>query len=50
MVKEGFLHKEIYEDLIVSDNIAYSLDALCKKTGTSGAAPFLKKPERRKHN
>ncbi len=50
MVKEGFLHKEIYEDLIVSDNIAYSLDALCKKTGTSGAAPFLKKPERRNHN
>ncbi|OQB94462.1 MAG: LOG family protein ORF6 in fasciation locus [Spirochaetes bacterium ADurb.Bin110] len=47
MVEEGFLHKEIYEDLIVSDDIAYSLDALCKKTGTSGAAPFLKKPERR---
>ncbi|HOH16637.1 MAG: TIGR00730 family Rossman fold protein [Treponema sp.] len=50
MIEEGFLHKEIYEDLIVSDDIGYLLDALRNKATTSSAAPFLKKPERRNHN
>jgi len=47
MVGEGFLHREIYEDLIVSDDIEVILKAIHEKASDSGAVPFLKKPERR---
>jgi hypothetical protein len=47
MVDEGFLHREIYDDLIVSDDMDTALSAIRKKAGDSGALPFLKKPERR---
>ncbi|MEN6491681.1 MAG: TIGR00730 family Rossman fold protein [Rectinema sp.] len=48
MVGEGFLHREIYDDLIVSDNIEAVLEAIHGKARDSGAVPFLKKPERRR--
>ncbi len=48
MVAEGFLHKEILEDLIVSENIDEVLSAIRSKIDTTGALPFLKKPERRR--
>lgn len=47
MVEEGFLHQEIYNDLIVSDDIDTVLEAIQKKITASGGVPFLKKPERR---
>jgi len=47
MVSEGFLHREIYEDLIVSDDAEVVLRAIEEKVDTSGALPFLKRPERR---
>ena len=47
MVEEGFLHDEIYNDLIVSDDIDTVLEAIQKKVTASGGVPFLKKPERR---
>lgn len=48
MITEGFLHREIYEDLIVSESIDELLSAIRVKIDTSGALPFLKKPERRR--
>jgi len=48
MVGEGFLHREINEDLIVGDDIEAVLRAILEKVDTSGAVPFLKKPERRR--
>ncbi len=48
MVAEGFLHREILEDLIVGESIDEVLNAVRSKIDTSGALPFLKKPERRR--
>ena len=48
MVAEGFLHREILEDLIVGESIDEVLRAVQEKIGVSGALPFLKKPERRR--
>ncbi len=48
MVTEGFLHTEILEDLIVGESIDEVLRTIHSKIDSSGALPFLKKPERRR--
>jgi len=47
MVNEGFLHKEIYDDLIVDTDMDRLIESLVAKIGKGAAVPFLKKPERR---
>lgn len=48
MVDEGFLHNEIYEDLIVSNDIEDVLYRVREKISSSETVPFLKKPEHRR--
>jgi hypothetical protein len=47
MVNEGFLHKEIYDDLIVDTDMDRLIESLVARIGKGAAVPFLKKPERR---
>lgn len=47
MVNEGFLHKEIYDDLIVDTDLDHLIESLVAKIGRGAVLPFLKKPERR---
>jgi len=49
MVDEGFLHEEIFKDLLIGTDIDVLLEGLHNKIGTAGAVPFLKTPERRVH-
>lgn len=48
MVDEGFLHHEIYEDLIVGNDVDDVLHRVREKISSSESAPFLKKPEHRR--
>jgi uncharacterized protein (TIGR00730 family) len=48
MVEEGFLHQEIYDDLIVGHEVEDVLRRICEKIRYPETAPFLKKPEHRR--
>lgn len=47
MVNEGFLHKEIYDDLIVDTALDHLISLLIAKIRNGTVLPFLKKPERK---